>query len=170
MTTASAPGSANTPGAGREPNTADRAWLALACELAALCPPSTTAFSVGAVIVAADGTELARGYSREDNPLDHAEEAALAKLPAGDPRLGSATIYSSLEPCAKRASRPLTCAQLIRNAGIRRVVTAWREPDTFVLGADGTELLQDAGVTVVELPELADAAQTPNRHLVDGDR
>ncbi|GAA3381205.1 hypothetical protein GCM10020367_71570 [Streptomyces sannanensis] len=164
------PASASAPGIGRKPNSADRAWLALACELATLCPPSTTAFSVGAVIVAADGTELARGYSREDDPLDHAEEAALAKLPAGDPRLGNATIYSSLEPCARRASRPVPCAQLIRDSGIRRVVTAWREPDTFVLGADGTELLQVAGVTVVELPELADAAQTPNRHLVGGDR
>lgn len=160
------PPPASAPGADREPNAADRAWLALACQLATLCPPSTTAFSVGAVIVAADGTELARGYSREHDPLDHAEEAALAKLPAGDPRLGNATIYSSLEPCAKRASRPQPCARLIRYAGIRRVVTAWREPDTFVLGADGTELLEDAGITVLELPELAESAQAPNQHLL----
>ncbi|NEE12986.1 5-amino-6-(5-phosphoribosylamino)uracil reductase, partial [Streptomyces sp. SID7499] len=97
----------------------------LACELASLCPPSATAFSVGAVIVAADGTELARGYSRERNPHDHAEEGALAKLSAGDARLSTATIYSSLEPCAKRASRPRPCAQLIQDAGLRRVVTAW---------------------------------------------
>lgn len=47
---------------------ADRNWLALVCEPASLCPPSETAFSVGAVVVAADGTELARGYSRESNP------------------------------------------------------------------------------------------------------
>ncbi|GGT14828.1 hypothetical protein GCM10010222_66090 [Streptomyces tanashiensis] len=160
------PFSAGAPGPGREPNAADRAWLALACELAALCPPSTTAFSVGAVIVAADGAELTRGYSRENDPHDHAEEAALAKLPADDPRLATATIYSSLEPCATRASRPHPCAQLIRDAGVRRVVTAWREPDTFVPGADGTELLEDAGVTVVELPELAESAQAPNRHLL----
>lgn len=160
------PPPAGPPGAGREPNAADRSWLALACELATLCPPSTTAFSVGAVIVAADGTELARGYSREQDPLDHAEEAALAKLQADDPGLSTATIYSSLEPCAKRASRSQPCAQLIREAGIRRVVTAWREPDTFVPGAEGAELLEDAGVTVVELPDLADAAQAPNRHLL----
>lgn len=164
MSTTPAP--AGVPGAGREPSAEDRAWLALACELATLCPPSLTAFSVGAIIVAADGTELARGYSRESDPLDHAEEAALAKLQADDSRLGSATIYSSLEPCAKRASRPQPCASLIREAGIRRVVTAWREPDTFVLGADGTELLEDAGVTVVELQALAEEAQAPNRHLL----
>ena len=52
------------------------------------CPPSQTAFSVGAVVVAADGTELARGYSREGgDPVSHAEEAALAKLDPADPRL-----------------------------------------------------------------------------------
>lgn len=53
------------PGAGDRVAAADRHWLALACELAELCPPSDTAFSVGAVVVAADGSELARGYSRE---------------------------------------------------------------------------------------------------------
>ena len=51
------------PGTGTLPAAADRHWLALACELAAQCPPSDTAFSVGAVVVAADGTELARGHS-----------------------------------------------------------------------------------------------------------
>lgn len=158
--------SAGAPGTGREPNTADRNWLALACELATLCPPSETAFSVGAVIVAADGTELARGYSREGDPHDHAEEGALAKLPAEDARLATATIYSSLEPCARRASRPRPCAQLIRDVGLRRVVTAWSEPDTFVVGADGTEILEDSGVIVVVLTEYANAAQTPNLHLL----
>lgn len=155
----------SSPGAGRALNTADKVWLALACELAALCPPSPSAFSVGAVIVASDGTELARGYSRERTPHDHAEEAALAKLAARDPRLGAATVYSSLEPCGKRASRPRPCAQLIQEAGIRRVVTAWREPSTFVVGADGVDQLQAAGIVVIEVPELADAAQAPNRHL-----
>ncbi len=158
--------SASAPGTGRTANTADRNWLAIACELAALCPPSTTAFSVGAVIVAADGTELARGYSRESDPHDHAEEGALAKLSAGDARLSTATIYSSLEPCAKRASRPRPCAQLIQDAGLRRVVTAWREPDTFVTAAAGTEVLEVAGATVIALPEYASAAQAPNRHLL----
>lgn len=158
----------SAPGAGSSPNAADHRWLALACDLAALCPPSATAFSVGAVIVASDGTELARGHSRESDPHDHAEEAALAKLPTRDPRLATATLYSSLEPCAKRASRSQACSQLIRDARIPRVVTAWREPDTFVLGADGAEILKSAGVAVIELPEYADAAKRPNSHLLGG--
>ncbi|MGW1722786.1 dihydrofolate reductase family protein [Streptomyces sp. NPDC002306] len=154
------------PGAGGVASPADRHWLALACDLAAQCPPSRTAFSVGAVVVAADGTELARGHSREgDDPVVHAEEAALAKIDPADPRLGGATVYSSLEPCARRASRPAPCARLILDAGVRRVVTAWREPDTFVAGADGNGVLVAEGADVVVLPEYEAAAQAPNRHL-----
>jgi riboflavin-specific deaminase-like protein len=154
------------PGAGPAPTAADRHWLHTACELAALCPPSETAFSVGAVVVAADGTELARGHSREGgDPVVHAEEAALAKIDLTDPRLAGATVYSSLEPCARRASRPAPCAELILRAGVRRVVTAWREPDTFVAGADGTGVLQGGGAEVVVLPGFEALAKAPNAHL-----
>ncbi|MGW4566499.1 dihydrofolate reductase family protein [Streptomyces sp. NPDC004561] len=156
------------PGTGPVPTAADRRWLRTACELAALCPPSETAFSVGAVVVAADGTELARGHSREGgDPVAHAEEAALAKLDPADPRLPGATVYSSLEPCARRASRPAPCARLILAAGVRRVVTAWREPDTFVAAADGAGVLVSEGAQVVVLPEYEALAKAPNTHLPD---
>ncbi|MEU0170534.1 dihydrofolate reductase family protein [Streptomyces iakyrus] len=154
------------PGTGALPAAADHHWLALACDLAERCPSSDTAFSVGAVVVAADGTELARGHSREaGDPVVHAEEAALAKIDPADPRLPGATVYSSLEPCARRASRPAPCARLILDAGVRRVVTAWREPDTFVTDADGSGLLAAQGVEVVVLPEHEERAKAPNRHL-----
>lgn len=155
------------PGTGPVPSAADHHWLALACELAAQCPPSRTAFSVGAVVVAADGTELARGHSRESgDPVVHAEEAALAKISPTDPRLATATVYTSLEPCTRRASRPAPCARLILEAGVGRVVTAWREPDTFVAAADGTGMLTAAGVDVVVLGEFEKRATAPNRHLL----
>ncbi|MGW5481447.1 dihydrofolate reductase family protein [Streptomyces sp. NPDC004008] len=158
------------PGTGRSASAADRRWLETACELAAQCPPSRTAFSVGAVIVAADGTELARGHSREGgDPVVHAEEAALAKLDPADPRLAGATVYSSLEPCARRASRPAPCARLILDAGVRRVVTSWREPDTFVAAADGNGLLTSEGADVVVLPEYEERAKAPNAHLLSPD-
>lgn len=143
----------------------DHAWLRRAIELSRNCPPSDTAFSVGAVVVDADGTEIATGYSRESDPHDHAEEAALAKLAADDPRLPGATIYSSLEPCTGRASRPRTCTELILESGIPRVVFAWREPSIFV-DCVGAETLRAAGRTVIELPELADEARTVNAHLL----
>jgi diaminohydroxyphosphoribosylaminopyrimidine deaminase/5-amino-6-(5-phosphoribosylamino)uracil reductase len=131
-----------------------------------------TAFSVGAVLVAADGTVLSTGYSRELDPADHAEEIALAKigLPAASaetPRLTGATMYSSLEPCASRASRPTPCADLIIASGVSRVVIAWCEPPIFVPGG-GTVRLSQAGLTVVVLPELADAAKLANAHLLPG--
>ncbi|MGY0068320.1 dihydrofolate reductase family protein [Streptomyces sp. QTS137] len=155
------------PGAGPLPVAADHHWLALACELAKRCPPSKTAFSVGAVVVAADGTELARGHSREGgDPVVHAEEAALAGIDPADPRLATATVYSSLEPCARRASRPVPCARLVLDAGVRRVVTAWREPDTFVEDADGSGVLAAEGALVVVLPEHKEAAEAPNGHLL----
>ncbi|MDX2826330.1 5-amino-6-(5-phosphoribosylamino)uracil reductase [Streptomyces ipomoeae] len=156
------------PGTGPAVSPADRHWLALACELAAECPPSRTAFSVGAVVVAEDGTELARGHSREGGDLvAHAEEAALAKLDPADPRLAAATVYSSLEPCARRASRPAPCARLVLDAGVRRVVTAWREPDTFVQDAAvGNAVLSAEGVDVVVLPEYEGRAKAPNGHLL----
>jgi diaminohydroxyphosphoribosylaminopyrimidine deaminase / 5-amino-6-(5-phosphoribosylamino)uracil reductase len=144
----------------------DERWMRVAVELAWLCPPSETAYSVGAVIVAADGTEVSRGYSREGgDPVVHAEESALGKLAAGDPRLAGATIYSTLEPCSQRKSRPRTCTQLIIASGIRRVVIAWREPGLFVADCQGAELLTQAGLDVTEMPSFAAQATAPNRHL-----
>ena len=159
----------------------DLRWMELAIELARLAPRSLAAYSVGAVIVGADGAELSRGFSREGgDPHVHAEEAALGKLGPGDPRLAGATIYSTLEPCSQRKSRPRSCTALIlatrtaasgrlpgpgRTAGIGRVVIAWREPPLFVADCQGAELLAQAGIEVTELPELAELAKAPNQHL-----
>jgi len=147
------------------PGGPDHRFLRWAVELARLCPPSPTAFSVGAVIVAEDGEVLATGFSREQEDHDHAEEVALRKL-GPDPRLRHATIYSSLVPCGARASRPLTCVQHIVAAGIPRVVFAWREPRLFTDG-EGAEQLRAAGVAVTEVPELATQARAVNAHLVE---
>jgi diaminohydroxyphosphoribosylaminopyrimidine deaminase/5-amino-6-(5-phosphoribosylamino)uracil reductase len=144
---------------------ADRRWLERAIELAGRCTPSDRAYSVGAVIVDGSGAEIAPGFSRETDAHVHAEEAALARVTAGDPRLAEATLFSSLEPCSRRRSRPRTCTQLILDAGLRRVVIAWREPNLFVEDCQGCELLAAGGVTVVEVPELAGRAQAPNAHL-----
>jgi diaminohydroxyphosphoribosylaminopyrimidine deaminase / 5-amino-6-(5-phosphoribosylamino)uracil reductase len=160
----------------------DARWMKLAISLAWKAPPSAHAYSVGAVIVAADGQELSRGFSREGgDPHAHAEESALGKLASDDGQpaglLSGATLYSTLEPCSQRKSRPGTCTQLILatrcatgtgragDAGIRRVVVAWREPSLFVADCQGLELLERAGVEVTELGQLAGLAKAPNRHL-----
>ena len=153
------------------PGGRDHRFLRWAVELSRLCPPSESAFSVGAVVVGEEGEVLATGFSREQEDHDHAEEVALRKLgPARyDPRLRHATLYSSLVPCGARASRPVTCVQHIVAAGIPRVVFAWREPRLFTDG-EGAEQLLAAGVAVTELPELAERARAVNAHLVPSSR
>ncbi|WP_149180837.1 deaminase [Streptomyces sp. TRM49041] len=146
--------------------TGDRAWMERAIDLSRKCPPAEGAFSVGAVIVGADGEELATGYSRETDAHVHAEESALAKLPVDDPRLVGATIYSTLEPCSERRSRPLTCTQLILRSSIRRVVIAWREPSLLVADCVGVETLLAEGAEVVELEDLSGQARSVNAHLL----
>ena len=151
------------------PGGPDHRFLRWAVELSRLCPPSASAFSVGAVIVGEDGEVLSTGFSREQEDHDHAEEVALRKLAPGklgpDPRLRHATIYSSLVPCGARASRPVTCVGHIVAAGIPRVVFAWREPRLFTDG-EGGEQLRAAGVAVTEVPGLAGRARAVNAHLV----
>jgi pyrimidine deaminase RibD-like protein len=144
----------------------DAAWLTAAVELSRRCPPSASAFAVGAVVVAADQSVLAEGWSRRDHPNDHAEEGALRRIDPGDPRLDTATLYSSLEPCSRRLSRPRSCTALILAGGIRRVVFALREPAVFVEGR-GAEELAAAGVVVVERPDFADRVRAVNRHVLD---
>lgn len=143
----------------------DLAWMERAIELSRLCSPSSYAYSVGAIIVAADGCELACGYSRENDRHLHAEESALAKLGGRDDRLRTATIYSTLEPCSQRRSHPHTCTELIIAAGIPRVVIAWREPALFVDDCVGVELLTEAGVRLREILELGAEARAVNAHL-----
>ena len=75
--------------------------------------------------------------------------------------MDGATLYSSLEPCRARASRPTPCAELIIRAGLRRVVIAWLEPPVFAAGG-GAAMLGEAGITVVEVPGLAAEARAVN--------
>jgi pyrimidine deaminase RibD-like protein len=164
---ASQPGRGGGRGPARVPGAAgaDRHWLHEAIALSGHCPASDSAFSVGAVLVSRSGSVIATGFSRERDRRDHAEEVALAKA-AGAP-LAGAVLYSSLEPCLRRASRPRSCAELIVAAGIGRVVIAWLEPPVFVPGG-GAAWLRDRGVTVTEVPELAAAARAVNAHLLPG--
>ncbi|MCC3764902.1 hypothetical protein K3N28_17730 [Glycomyces sp. TRM65418] len=139
----------------------DARWMARAVELAERCPPSATAFSVGAVIVA-DGRAVGEGWSRAEDPSDHAEEVALRR--AGASAKG-ATVYSSMEPCGRRASRPDPCARLLLAAGVGRVVYALGEPPNFVDAPGGDAMLRENGVVVTVMPDFADAAGRPNSHL-----
>lgn len=158
----------------------DAQWLRLAIELSYSCPPARGAYSVGALVVDAQGSVIATGYSREplrglgDPDKNHAEEVALAKLGPADPRLKAATtrpeaakttLYTSLEPCSPRASRPFSCTDHILAAGIPRVVLGLREPALLAV-CDGAHRLRAAGVEVVELPQLGAQVRAVNAHLL----
>lgn len=144
----------------------DRQWLTQAIELSGRCPPTDAAFCVGAILVSASGQLIAQGYSRQADPKDHAEETALREAAALGADLREATLYSSLEPCLLRASRPVPCAELIVRGGVRRVVFAWREPPIFQPGG-GAAWLAEHGVEVIELGDLAPAARAVNRPVLD---
>jgi pyrimidine deaminase RibD-like protein len=141
----------------------DRGWLRAAIDLSRRCTPSPYAYSVGAIVVSAEGTELARGYSRETEASAHAEEVALLRVKSDD--LEDAVLYSSLEPCGVRRSRPAPCAGLIAATAIVRVVFALREPPMLAPGG-GAGVLRAAGVEVVEIPDLADEVRVVNAHLL----
>jgi diaminohydroxyphosphoribosylaminopyrimidine deaminase/5-amino-6-(5-phosphoribosylamino)uracil reductase len=142
----------------------DQRWLGSAIELSRLSQPTRTNYAVGAIIVDHDGVALGTGYTGEIGSRDHAEEVALAKLARRD--LSQATVYSSLEPCTARKSRPGTCTNLILAAGIKRVVIALREPLIFA-DCRGVATLREGGVDVIEISDLGHLVHEINSHVLD---
>ncbi len=97
---------------------------------------------VGCVLVK-DGEILGEGYHiAPGHP--HAEAVALKQ--AG-PLAKGATAYVSLEPCAHQGRTP-PCTQILIEAGIKKVVIPFPDPDPRVSGI-GIEALQKAGIEVV---------------------
>jgi len=145
------------------PTADDRRFLWEAVDLSRRCPPSTTAFSVGAVIVR-EGDVVSTGFSREERDDEHAEELAIRRAEAAGRSLHGCTLYSSLEPCSVRKSGRRACCDRIIEAGIARVVYASAEPPLFVSG-QGAARLRASGVDVLQLEELAGAVRRVNAHL-----
>jgi diaminohydroxyphosphoribosylaminopyrimidine deaminase/5-amino-6-(5-phosphoribosylamino)uracil reductase len=98
--------------------------------------------NVGCVIVHGNSV-VGRGETRPGG-RPHAEAVALAE--AGEATRG-ATLFTSLEPCAHRSQRGPTCAALIAEAGIARVVVAIEDPDLRTAG-QGVAMLESAGIAV----------------------
>jgi diaminohydroxyphosphoribosylaminopyrimidine deaminase / 5-amino-6-(5-phosphoribosylamino)uracil reductase len=106
---------------------------------------------VGAVVVAAGGAIVGRGWHRQVGG-PHAEVEALAE--AGEKARG-ATLYVTLEPCAHHGRTP-PCADAVVAAGLARLVACHGDPDPRVAGR-GFALLRQAGIEV-EVGGLAAAA------------
>src|SRR5208283_1050638 len=108
----------------------DARYMQQALELArrgiALASPNPR---VGAVLVSPEGKIVGRGTHIYDG-IKHAEVLAIK---ASGVRAAGATLYVNLEPCS-HVGRTGPCADAIIAAGIKRVVTAMRDPNPLVAG------------------------------------
>ena len=141
----------------------DLQHLRMAVDEGRKCTPSPTSYCVGAVVATADGRIFA-GYTHETSATHHAEQEAIAKALAAGAELRGAAMYSSMEPCSRRASEPESCTQLIIRHGFARAAFALYEPDCFVC-CRGALTLREAGVDVRAYPALANGVWEANAHL-----
>ena len=141
-------------------------YMQLALSVARQSPPQSTNFCVGAVLV--DETRhaaLYTGYTLELPGNMHAEECCLIKFrneidngtikPDMQRRLA---IYTTMEPCNKRASGSLPCAdKLIQTrqwgtgCAVERVYVGVQEPEKFVGANEGKKKLEEAGIEYVHV-------------------
>ncbi|KAK4166448.1 cytidine deaminase-like protein [Cladorrhinum sp. PSN259] len=143
-----------------------KGYMQLALELARKSPPKPTNFCVGAVIVDSSSNEvLATGYTLELPGNTHAEQCCLMKLAEKhgvseenlkDVLPTDLVLYTTVEPCSKRLSGNLPCAERVKRlAGcIKTVYVGILEPDTFVSENPGLTALKDAGIAVVAVKGL----------------
>ncbi|HEY1643136.1 MAG TPA: dCMP deaminase [Streptosporangiaceae bacterium] len=176
--------------------TADHGFLREAVELSRRCPPSDSAFSVGAILVGPDGAVIATGYSRELNPRDHAEEVALAKagaLPGSDrPGPGEQAGAGATGPAGTGVTAGAADGGGVLGGATmytslepcRRRLSRTRSCAELIVAAGigrvvlawrepplfvpggGADWLREQGVTVQEMPALAGAARAVNAHLL----
>ena len=142
----------------------DIEYLERAIEPSKNSKPSPTAYRVGAVIVTPCG-QVFEGYTHETDEKNHAEEEAIAKAVKAGAKLTGATIYASMEPCSTRASKPISCSDLIINHCFDRVVFALKEPLLFAV-CTGAEKLAEAGIETVHIDSLAEKVREINAHLL----
>lgn len=120
------------------------------------CPPSNAAFAVGAIACTEHFQVLATGYSRETGPKDHAEEAMLSKLDTAPH-----TVICTLEPCFDRASKSIGCSEHLVKAGVKRLIYAIAEDDTFTRQS-GLTYLTDHEVELIQLSGYEDRFRAVN--------
>jgi len=134
----------------------DLQWMTRALSLAARGRGLTSPNPMVGAILVRDGAMLAERFHERAGGA-HAEAAALAE--AGE-RARGATLYVTLEPC-NHVGRTPPCVDTIIRAGVRRVVSATRDPNPRVKGG-GTAALAAAGIEVTT-PCLEREARELNR-------
>ncbi len=143
----------------------DEEYMELAIEVSRRAKPSPSCYRVGAVVVTQSG-EVFDGYTLETSPTHHAEQAAITKAQEVGADLRGATMYSSMEPCSKRSSEPVSCSQLIIELGFSRAVFALYEPSHFV-ECEGAYNMRASGVEVHYMPHYAKRVRKINSHVLE---
>jgi len=115
-----------------------QAWLGRG-----LCAPNP---AVGAVLVQ-DNQIIAADWHKGAGTA-HAEQLVLRDLPA---RTDDLTLYVTLEPCNHWGKTP-PCVSAIIDAGIKRVVFGFRDPNPLVAINDTPRLLAEQGIDVTHFP------------------
>ncbi len=111
--------------------------------------------AVGCIIVK-NGTVIGEGATAPGG-RPHAEYLALQKVGSA---AKVATVYVTLEPCAHEGETP-SCARLLVEAGVSRVIIALEDPDPRTSGG-GAKMMEAAGIDV-EFGLLEDAARRLNQ-------
>ncbi len=148
-----------------EINDDDYALMREAFREASNCKASDSAFSVGSILTTMDRQILAAGYSREFGQDWHAEEVAIERASRKLASLDNCILYSTLEPCGDRRSRPASCSQLILSKNIPVVFFAENEPTSFVDTPRGAEILTANGVQVLQLDGFKNQFEKQNKHI-----
>jgi len=120
----------------------DQYWMQMALDLAQKGRYTTAPNpAVGCVLVKDNQLVGAGWHQKAGQP--HAERLALAQAGA---QAQGATAYVTLEPCSHYGRTP-PCSEGLIEAGVKRVVTAMKDPNPLVSGR-GIQQLQQAGIEV----------------------
>lgn len=104
--------------------------------------------AVGAVIVK-NGAEIASAHRGQCAPGNHAEKCAIEAAAGKD--LSGAVVYTTLEPCSRRTSPKIACAQRLIDQRISTVYIGLYDPNPKIY-REGWKMLRDAGVTLRDFP------------------
>lgn len=143
-------------------------WMRKAVDLASQSIPESGRDNpppaVGAVIVK-DGVEVASAYRGQCASGNHAEKCAIELAEGID--LRGAIVYTTLEPCSRRNSPKIACAQRLIDQGVSTVYIGLYDPNPKIY-REGWKMLRDAGIALRDFPmNLRSELQTINAPFLD---
>lgn len=120
--------------------------------------------AVGAVIVK-NGVEAASASRGQCGSGNHAEYCALSTLEIGS--VEGAIVYTTLEPCSRRNTPKICCAQRLIDSKVAAVFIGMYDPNPKIY-REGWRMLRDAGVALFDFPgDLRSELRQLNQAFVD---